>query len=203
MTPAEIIAAFLPVFARQHRYSGPLLFCEEWGVLSHQARADVAIIAGDDLHLVEVKSDADTLTRLVGQEETYSLVADACSLVTGPRHFEKASAKVPPWWGLYRAENGQVTCIRRSAPWNPERNYTRVAELLWQQEAEALASRLGLRTVGRRREVIDRVLRRLGQNIGKPVIDALRLRREGLYRGSQEADERPLLFKPYTEAPRG
>lgn len=191
MTPREIVNALLPVLARQAY--GPLLACEEWGVLNHAARADVAALDDVGLHLVEVKSDADTLRRLPAQVETYSLVADWCSVVTGHRLHAKARDMVPAWWGVYLAHEGKVECLR-SPLRNEGKQPVRVADLLWSDEAKALARANGVSIKGRKRELSARLVEKMG-DVSNFVASALRHRRTGIYSAGVDT-ERPFTFRP-------
>src|SRR5665213_2389844 len=87
---------------------------EEMGVWSGSVRIDLAVINGE-LNGYELKSDRDTLERLPLQVELYSKVFDHLTLVVGKRHAKKARAQLPPWWGIFVAEetvNGvTLTCL--------------------------------------------------------------------------------------------
>lgn len=109
MTPDDL---YEHVITDLRRNDGPdALARPEWGVLGHTVRADIALLSPRfGLHLVELKTDRDTLNRLPMQADWYSRVADSCTLVVAQRHFEKARAIVPDWWALWpvREEHGQI-----------------------------------------------------------------------------------------------
>lgn len=87
-------------------------------------RIDVLAVTGDDpmaaprpglLEAFEIKSDADSLARLPRQIAGYDLVAQRCWLVTGPKHHAKATALLPPYWGVLRLDGDHLVLDRPAA----------------------------------------------------------------------------------------
>ncbi len=111
------------------------LILEEFGCKA--ARIDVAVVNGS-LHGFEIKSDSDSLARLVGQIEQYSRIFDFVTLICGRKLFPAARKIVPPWWGLRlaRIEEGVVslTKIRRPRQ-NASQDKAALARMLWKNEA--------------------------------------------------------------------
>lgn len=66
------------------------------------ARMDLLVVS-DRINGFEIKSDADSLTRLPRQVEAYGDVVEYAHLVVGPRLREAATALVPDWWGIWAA----------------------------------------------------------------------------------------------------
>lgn len=125
--------------------------------------ADLAVL-GPEFHGFEIKSDADSLTRLPAQVHHYSRVFCRATLVVGMRHVDAAAALLPEWWGVTLAlpaiagaapagAAARLVLHRSPAP-NPRVDPTAVANLLWRDEAlAALAVRglgAGLRSKPRR-----------------------------------------------------
>lgn len=112
----------------------------ELGLEEGRRRIDVALL-DDSLSGWEIKSDADTLTRLAGQADAYARVFDFVSIVTTERYREKAIARLPEWWGVIVASPGtdsaSVELVRE-----PSSNDSVVAlslvQLLWRDEAMAI-----------------------------------------------------------------
>src|ERR1700712_292570 len=75
---------------------------EEMGVWSGSVRIDLAVINGE-LAGYELKSDRDTLERLPLQSRLYSRVFDRVTLVASGRHLDKATIRIPDWWGVVEA----------------------------------------------------------------------------------------------------
>jgi hypothetical protein len=95
----------------------------------------------------EIKSEADTLSRLAKQEQIYSLVLDRATLVSAGRHIDKAAAMLPEWWGITKAfytEGSVKFSIIREPKDNPGVVAERVAGLLWKDEALSMLHSLGI-----------------------------------------------------------
>ena len=123
------------------------LIRNELGVLGGRRRVDVVCVNGH-LDGWEIKSDVDTLRRLVGQAQAFSGVLDRATLVTTDRHLHHATELLPPWWGvqraaLTRAGNVRLTYIRRPRQ-SPSLDPMALAQLLWRAEALDELRRRGL-----------------------------------------------------------
>jgi hypothetical protein len=98
---------------------------EEMGIWSGTVRIDIAVINGE-LHGFELKSERDTLARLGDQAGLYNQVFDRMTLVTARRHLDKATSKIPLWWGIIAAqlEGGVVTLkpIKKARPESEHRS---------------------------------------------------------------------------------
>lgn len=113
---------------------------EELGLCRGQVRVDVAVV-DEQLHGYEIKSDRDSLRRLMRQIDFYGKVLDRATLVVGDRHFEKATALVPAWWGVLRisrtANNLHLDQVRQGGD-NPSLDPRSLVELLWRDDAVSL-----------------------------------------------------------------
>lgn len=109
------------------------LIVHEYGIAAGRVRADVAELTGDAIHLVEIKSAADTLARLPRQADLYGLVADRCTLAADPVHVDAAAAVLPDWWGLAAVGDHGVQLVRAGQP-NPAPDPVTTAMLLWAPE---------------------------------------------------------------------
>ncbi|TIT18867.1 MAG: sce7726 family protein [Mesorhizobium sp.] len=119
---------------------------EEMGVWSGTVRVDIAVINGE-LCGYELKSDSDTLDRLPYQVEMYGKVFDRMTLVVGGKHYKKAAALIPKWWGCYVADmKGDDVALKskRTARRNPAPDPFIVAQLLWKDEAVAILEKYNL-----------------------------------------------------------
>jgi hypothetical protein len=67
------------------------------------ARVDVAVVNGE-LAAFEIKSDADTLSRLPRQIASFSKVFDRICVVTTVRHQANVERYIPSWWGIAVAD---------------------------------------------------------------------------------------------------
>lgn len=128
----DVRAALTDAIAAQHP-TGPYMLVPEvdirWSV---PARIDVLLVA-DRINAFEIKSDADSLTRLPRQVESYSMIAERATLVVGARHHRAAAQLVPDWWSVWLATRGDDTVtIRqvRRGRLNPDVNPVAVTSFL-------------------------------------------------------------------------
>ena len=77
----------------------PVLVVHELGLGRGSARADLVVIHADAIIGVEIKSAADTLTRLPTQAGWYGRVCDRCILAGDACHVAAAAELLPSWWG--------------------------------------------------------------------------------------------------------
>ena len=92
------------------------IIVEELGLCRGSVRADIAVINGL-MKGFEIKSDRDTLQRLLTQAMVYSRVFDTATLVTAERHVAGAMLALPPWWGIEVIGNdGSLTEVRPTRP---------------------------------------------------------------------------------------
>lgn len=122
------------------------LVIDELGLCGY-VRVDVAVVSETAKMLAgfEIKSAADTLTRLPAQVDMYSRMLDSCTLVVADTHADHARALIPPWWGILvaRGHGGAVLLDeQRTATHNPAIAAQSLALLLWRDElVEALQTR--------------------------------------------------------------
>jgi hypothetical protein len=124
--------------------SDDTLVVDELGVLHGAARVDIAVINGH-IRGIELKADADTLTRLPRQIDAYGQVVDRASLVTTDRHIDGALMVLPPWWGIVTAgATASGVQFRRLRPEraNPDVDTAALLALLWRSEALDLLLKL-------------------------------------------------------------
>lgn len=117
----------------------------EMGLLNHTVRADLALL-DDELMLVELKSEADTLRRLPEQVRVYSEVADRCLLVVAENHHTAAVKLIPEWWAVWVASPLEAGFIgmhfTRLGEKNPTPCAESIARMLWDEELrEAMRTR--------------------------------------------------------------
>jgi hypothetical protein len=123
-----------------HRDEPDTLVLDELGICQGDYRIDIAVVNGS-LHGIEIKSDRDTLNRLLAQAEAYSKVFDTMCIVAGRNHIDGVAAMVPQWWTLRAAtdEGGAVVFEDvREGQRNPSVDPLSVVQLLWREEAVAL-----------------------------------------------------------------
>ena len=123
----------------EERYGKVRIFEEK---RTGRARADVVMVTPTALFGIEIKSDADTYTRLAGQVEEYNLHYDKNIIVVGTTHALHVKDHVPEWWGIITVEpdeKGKVDFyIMRDAAENPRVKEKRKITLLWRPELNHL-----------------------------------------------------------------
>ena len=102
-----------------------------------KSRADILMVVPDALYGIEIKSDADTYTRLADQVKDYDKYFDYNIVVVGSTHGEHTHEHVPPYWGIITVEivDGAFDFYILRAPQpNPKMKWKRKLELLWRPE---------------------------------------------------------------------
>jgi hypothetical protein len=134
----------------EHTRDPDTLVIDELGVAHGSARVDVAVVNGR-LHGYEIKSDADTLTRLPAQAMAYSAVFDRVTIVAGSKHADHLNDIVPYWWGIKIATQGPRGGVKladlRAPKSNPSINPYKLAHLLWRDEAQYILDSRGFKGI--------------------------------------------------------
>jgi hypothetical protein len=169
---------------------------EELGLCRGSVRADIAVINGL-MKGFEIKSDRDTLQRLLTQATVYSRVFDTATLVAAERHVAEAMLALPPWWGIEVIGNdGRLTEVQPTRP-NPCVDADSVALLLWRDEAISLLAPAGAAT--HQHETRQTLCNRLAtvlslDDLRCAVRGALKNRGDGRFRSQRLRDG--VMFRP-------
>ena len=65
-----------------------------------ESRADVLMVMDSLVYGIEIKSDADSYTRLESQIKDYDKYCDKNILVVGSTHGQHAAEHIPEYWGI-------------------------------------------------------------------------------------------------------
>ncbi len=106
-----------------------------------RARADVVMVTERYLYGIEIKSDADTYTRLKKQVRYYDQYYDRNVVVVGSTHAMHVSEHVPEWWGILSVEliNGLIDFyVVRKPQNNPKVQGEKKITILWRPELNRL-----------------------------------------------------------------
>lgn len=107
------------------------------------SRADIVMVTEDAFYGIEIKSDADTYTRLSRQVTDYDYYFDYNYIAVGTRHAEHVAEHVPEYWGIITVEElpegPDFYILRRPKP-NPRMDIRLKLSLLWRPELAALQS---------------------------------------------------------------
>lgn len=124
-----------------HRCNDTLVV-DELGLSHAKVRVDVAVINGS-VHGFEIKSAADTLTRLPQQLALYEECLEKLTIVCAEKHLPGVRKIAPRWCGITLAigtRNGITFRTVREAKRNPNVRAYRLAHLLWRPEVVAILS---------------------------------------------------------------
>ena len=124
-----------PLFDYLEQYYGKVRFLEE--KVTGKSRADVVMVLPGKVCGIEIKSDADSYTRLAAQVKNYDKYYDENYLVVGSTHALHASEHVPAYWGIISVVlvNVKVDFYRvREAEPNPKVKLKSKISLLWKSE---------------------------------------------------------------------
>lgn len=147
MRDRDVRTAVLKKVIADHVADPSTLVVEELGLEHGACRVDIAVVNGF-LHGYELKSDADTLSRLPFQIDAYSKVLDRATLIAGERHIDAAIGLLPDWWGIKVATRGSRGAIHietvRPVSNNPAASPVHIAQLLWRDEVIAILEGLGV-----------------------------------------------------------
>ncbi|MCR5603186.1 MAG: sce7726 family protein [Lachnospiraceae bacterium] len=137
-----------------------------------RARADVVMITEDMLYGIEIKSDADTYTRLKKQVKNYDMYYDRNIVVVGSSHGSHICEHVPGHWGIITVEAGEGNVIDfyilREPVDNPKVKEDRKISILWRIELNNLLKLNGLpRYPGKSKLFVQQVLL---ERVGKEVL---------------------------------
>lgn len=110
-----------------------------------KSRADVIMVITGALVGIEIKSDADTYTRLESQIKDYDKYFDYNIVVVGSSHGTHAPEHVPDHWGIITVEevDGKPDFyFYRQPEHNKKVKIARKLEMLWRPELAILLQRL-------------------------------------------------------------
>jgi hypothetical protein len=140
-TDAEIRAALHRKALRAFHRCNDTLVIDELGLAHAKTRIDVAVINGS-VHGFEIKSAADTLTRLPQQLELYVQCLEKLTIVCAEKHISGVRDLAPRWCGITKVTKGPrggiVFITVREPKRNPNIQPYRLAHLLWRSEAVAI-----------------------------------------------------------------
>ncbi len=120
------------------------------------SRSDVIALLPRTIVGIEIKSDADSYTRLVTQVKDYDKYFDINYIVVGSSHVMGVREHVPPYWGILvvdQTEEEPIIRQVRSAKPNPKVKLKTQLVFMWKRELRMLlkVNKLGIYEKGSRR----------------------------------------------------
>ena len=125
-----------PLFDFLDETYGKIRIIEEMNI--GRVRSDIVMVTPKLIYGIEIKSDADTYTRLKKQVKNYDLYYDRNIIVVGSSHAMHVEEHVPDWWGIITVEldkDGKVDFyVLREPNDNPKVDRQRKITILWRPE---------------------------------------------------------------------
>ena len=142
------------------------------------ARADIVMILPDKVCGIEIKSDADSYTRLASQVKWYDRFFDENYIVVGSTHASHAQEHVPDHWGIISVEyykNYFDFYFVRRASQNNKSNIKYKMHMLWRRELKDMIIRNKLRGYSKSKSnMIDRLIKSVPESeLHKQISDEL------------------------------
>ncbi|MGN1167283.1 MAG: sce7726 family protein [Lachnospiraceae bacterium] len=140
-----------------------------------KSRADIVMVAWDALYGIEIKSDADTYTRLTRQVKDYDHYYDYNIVVVGSSHGLHICEHVPNYWGIITVEeiDGEIDFyFFRKPKSNPRMKWERKLSLLWRPELAMLQAWNGMPKYKEKSKlfVCQKIAERVPQKISEEIL---------------------------------
>ncbi|MBO7730690.1 MAG: sce7726 family protein [Lachnospiraceae bacterium] len=124
-----------PLFDYLEEYYGKIRILEE--KRTGRSRADIVMVLPEMLCGIEIKSDADSYTRLASQVKDYDQYFDINIIAVGSSHAQHVEEHVPVYWGIItidEIEGRPDFYFLRMPARNPSMKPLRKIEILWRPE---------------------------------------------------------------------
>ena len=124
-----------PLFDFLEAYYGKIRILEEKQM--GRSRADIVMVLPACVAGIEIKSDADTYSRLARQVRDYDRYFDYNYIVAGSTHAMHIEEHIPAWWGIITVEQVGTEAdfyILRKPKENPGVDWKKKLSLLWRPE---------------------------------------------------------------------
>ncbi len=131
-------------FYLEERY-GRIRILEEKRIAG--SRSDIVMITEGEIIGIEIKSDADTYTRLPEQVVNYDRFFDRNILVAGSSHAMAVADHVPEHWGIITVEEVDEHIdfyMLRTPKSNPNMDESKKITMLWRPELANIQEKMGL-----------------------------------------------------------
>jgi hypothetical protein len=144
------------------------LLVEEVECWRGYVRADYLCLRDDNLGVIEIKSDRDTLSRFHEQVRVYSAIADRVTLVVGWNLAAPALRIAPRWWQVLLAERELDAAPRfvtlRDGARNPTVDATALLAMLPVADLRRLATHVGVCELIQPRQLRDLIALRASED---------------------------------------
>lgn len=135
-----------------------------------RSRADVVLVTPEAVYGIEIKSDADTYTRLKRQVRDYNWFYDYNYIVAGTSHAYHVQEHVPKWWGIITVEleEGRPDFyVLRKPEKNPKLKWQKKLSMLWRPELAHIQEINGMPMYKQRSKafVIEKIIEKIPEEI--------------------------------------
>lgn len=135
-----------------------------------KSRADVVMVTQGALYGIEIKSDADTYTRLARQVKDYNKYYDFNYVVVGTSHGAHVKEHVPDFWGIITVEevDGKPDFYELRRPGNnPKMKWKHKMSIMWRPELAHIQELNGMPKYKERSKdfVVDKILLKVPEDI--------------------------------------
>lgn len=155
-----------------------------------RSRADIVMVLPKEIAGIEIKSDADTYTRLERQIRDYDRFFDKNYVVVGSTHAMHIEEHVPDYWGILSVEwlNERVDFYMiREATKNPKVDKKRKIQILWRPELAHIQKQCGMPKYVQKSK--DFVRNKILEQVPEEILDGL-ISEELFQRDYTEIEER-------------
>ncbi len=135
-----------------------------------KARADVMMVLEHGIVGIEIKSDADTYTRLDGQVKDYDKYFNYNMIVVGSSHAKFVADHVPEHWGIISVEEVDAKAdfyIIREMQLNKKAKIKNQIKILWREELAHIQEINGMYKYAResKKFVQDKILEKVPEDL--------------------------------------
>ena len=159
----EIKAMILNHLKDRNKLNQGTTIINEFTVDSYSRRVDLAITNKKHFIAFEVKSEADSLNRLVGQTQKYLEYFDKVIIVAASKHIDKIIETVPPNIAVWEVCYGRLK-IRKRGKIIPIANKSKFIGLMKANELLKLCNKLSLSPKSKNRYSVVKALENVSLN---------------------------------------
>lgn len=154
MNEVEIRKRLIAVLSDSHE-GRAAEFIAEMFFAGFSRRADLIMVNGN-LSVFEIKSERDTLDRLVGQIESYVKFFENVTVVCSSKHIENATKLVPETVGIWEVKNNGLIRVERMAKTQSFKSAVNLISFLPVDEIKLFLRENNLSAVGNREALVQK-----------------------------------------------
>lgn len=127
---------------------------DEFSVANFSRRVDLIHSKNNQIFAYEIKSEFDSLARLKGQVDEYITHFDKVTVVTAPRHIDKALLLTPKHVAVWEVTGNKLKVVRRGkiSPITDKMKFIRMMTLI---ELLSLAKKLNIEIKDKKRKIVE------------------------------------------------